>query len=67
MINAKIPRRWRENIPLLVSGPSKNGAADKIVWVAGWRIDERAKVTAETQNVVRLRWRRSATSEVKNA
>jgi tRNA(Ile)-lysidine synthetase-like protein len=67
MINAKIPRHWRGNIPLLVSGSSKKSAVDGIVWVVGWRIDERAKVTAGTRSVARLRWRRSANSEAKHA
>ncbi len=47
MINAKIPHAWRDRIPLLVS-PSH------VLWIAGWRIDERAKVTSRTQQVLAL-------------
>jgi tRNA(Ile)-lysidine synthase len=48
MINAKIPAAWRNHVPLLVN------EADQIVWVCGWRPDERARVTPDTSQVVRL-------------
>ena len=44
MINEKIPAAWRDRIPLLVTG-------DQIVWVAGWRVDERFVVTSGTDEV----------------
>jgi tRNA(Ile)-lysidine synthase len=47
MINAKIPRAWRNTIPLLVS-------PQQVLWVAGWRIDERARVTEKTTQVLVL-------------
>jgi tRNA(Ile)-lysidine synthase len=47
MINAKIPQAWRDRIPLLVS-------PKQVLWMAGWRIDERAKVTAETKRILQL-------------
>jgi tRNA(Ile)-lysidine synthase len=47
MINAKIPRAWRGKIPLLVS-PAQ------ILWIPGWRIDERAKVTDKTRRILSL-------------
>jgi tRNA(Ile)-lysidine synthase len=59
MINAKIPRRWREHIPLLVHNRSDNADGEEIAWLVGWRIDERAKVTSRTRRIVRLRWLRS--------
>jgi tRNA(Ile)-lysidine synthase len=49
MIDAKIPRQIRDQLPLAVS-PAH------IVWVAGYRIDERAKVTDLTDRVVGLRF-----------
>lgn len=52
MINAKIPAAWREHIPLLVN------EADQIVWVCGWRPDERARVTAASRAVVHLHFQR---------
>jgi tRNA(Ile)-lysidine synthase len=42
MINEKIPRAWRAALPLLV-------VDDRIVWVCGWRIDERARPTDSTR------------------
>jgi tRNA(Ile)-lysidine synthase len=51
MINEKIPAAWRDAIPLLVSG-------DCIVWVCGYRPDERARVTAATAEVLYLRFLR---------
>lgn len=49
MVDAKIPRAWRERIPLVCSG-------DHIVWVVGWRIDNRAKVTSDTTEAVHLKF-----------
>jgi tRNA(Ile)-lysidine synthase len=50
MIDARIPRAWRENIPIVKS-------PEQIIWLAGWRIDERAKVTEKTQKVLRLEFK----------
>lgn len=47
MTTAKIPRAWRDAIPLLVS-------PRQVLWLAGWRIDERAKVTEKTRQVLVL-------------
>ena len=47
MVDAHIAAGVRDWIPVVCS-PSG------IVWVAGWRIDERAKVTPDTRGVVRL-------------
>jgi tRNA(Ile)-lysidine synthetase-like protein len=44
MINEKIPASWRENIPLLVAG-------NQIVWLAGWRVDERFAVKENTRTI----------------
>ncbi len=52
MIDARIPRAWRGRIPVVTS-------PGQIIWVAGWRIDERAKVTARTKKVLRLEFRRA--------
>lgn len=51
MIDARIPRLWRHNIPVVVS-PSG------IVWLVGYRLDERVKVTSETRRVLRLEFKR---------
>ena len=49
MIDAKVPQSVRDNLPLVVS-PSH------IIWVAGYRIDERVKITNETRQVLHLRF-----------
>ena len=47
MVDAKIPRSWRDRVPLLCS-------PKHILWVVGWRIDERAKVTDRTKRALHL-------------
>lgn len=47
MIDAKIPQAWRGRVPLVCSG-------EQILWVVGWRLDERAKVSADTKRVLSL-------------
>ncbi len=49
MTNAKVPRACRDSIPLLVS-------KEHVLWIAGWRIDERAKVTERTRRVLVLKF-----------
>jgi len=51
MINLKIPRAWRDHVPLLVAG-------DEIVWVCGRRIGEEVTVGPGTRRVARLRFER---------
>jgi tRNA(Ile)-lysidine synthase len=51
MIDAKIPQAWRQQIPIVCS-PSQ------ILWVVGWRIDDRAKVTENTKQILRLKFER---------
>jgi len=48
LIDRKVPRDERDVIPLLASG-------DRVVWVAGYRIDERIKVDGRTTRLLRLR------------
>ena len=48
MIDARIPRRWRDGLPLVVS---ERG----VVCVPGWRIAHWARVTEATRRVLRLR------------
>ncbi|NLJ33833.1 MAG: tRNA lysidine(34) synthetase TilS [Firmicutes bacterium] len=47
-IDEKVPRAQRDQIPLLTSGD------DIIVWVMGWRQDERFKVTPGTEQVLQV-------------
>ena len=47
MVDAKIPRAWRDRVPLVCAG-------ERIIWVAGWRIDHRVRVTDSTRQVLCL-------------
>jgi len=51
MIDAKIPSAWRQRIPIVCS-------PKQILWVVGWRIDERVKVTDNTKQVLCLKFER---------
>ncbi len=51
MIDAKIPQAWRQRVPIVCS-------PEQIIWVVGWRIDERAKVSQKTKKVLRLKFER---------
>jgi tRNA(Ile)-lysidine synthase len=51
MIDAKIPQAWRGRIPIVCS-------PQHILWVVGWRIDDRAKVTPQTKRILRLKFER---------
>lgn len=50
MIDSKIPQAWRQRVPIVCS-------PEQIIWVAGWRIDERVKVTTDTNQFLRLEFR----------
>ncbi len=46
-IDLKVPPDTRKQTPILLKG-------DKIAWVCGYRIDERFKVTAQTEKVLKI-------------
>jgi tRNA(Ile)-lysidine synthase len=48
MLDARIPRVWRERVPLFCT-------PQQVIWIAGWRIDERVKVTRDTRQVLCLK------------
>lgn len=48
MINRKIPARLRANWPCMAT-------ADHLVWMVGYQIDTRVRVTSTTQRIVHLR------------
>jgi tRNA(Ile)-lysidine synthase len=52
MVDAKIPRSWRGRIPIVCS-------PQQIIWVVGWRIDDRGKVTEASKEILRLEFIRS--------
>ncbi len=49
MIDAKIPHAWRQRIPIVCS-------PRHILWVVGWRIDDRVKVTENTKQILCLKF-----------
>jgi tRNA(Ile)-lysidine synthase len=48
LINTKLPRPWRDHLPLLVSG-------DRLVWVVGVRTSQESSVRANTRHITELR------------
>jgi len=52
MVDSAIPRSWRSSVPIVYS-------PGQVVWIVGWRIDDRVKVTTYTQDVLRLDFHRS--------
>lgn len=53
MVDTRIPRSWRDRVPLVCS-------PEQILWVVGWRIDDRVKVTEATKKILRLEFERLA-------
>lgn len=51
-IDVKIPLEQRKRIPLLIS-------KDKLVWIVGYRIDERFRVDEDTRSILKVRIRES--------
>jgi len=51
MVDRRIPRTWRNHIPLLCT-------EEYIAWVVGWQIDERVKVTGSTDTAVKITFKR---------
>jgi tRNA(Ile)-lysidine synthase len=51
MVDAKIPRSWRDRVPLLCSPGG-------ILWVVGWRIAEWVRVTDGTKKVLHVEFER---------
>jgi len=51
MIDARIPHSWRDNIPII-------DCVDGILWVTGYRIDERVKVTDNARLVLCIKFER---------
>jgi len=54
LINLKIPRAWRDRVPLLVAG-------GEIAWVCGRRIGEEFAVGPETRRAAQLQFEREST------
>ena len=56
MVDAKIPRHWRDRIPLVVTDRG-------VAWVAGWRVAEWAKVIERKEWRLQLRLIRRSEAE----
>ncbi len=52
MIDLKIPQTWRERVPLVCRDR-------QVIWVVGYRIDDRYKVTADTKSVLKIEFTRA--------
>lgn len=52
MVDAKIPLSWRAHIPVVCS-------PQQIIWLVGYRIDHRVRVTEATKEILRLEFIRS--------
>jgi len=52
MVDAKIPLSWRGRIPIVCS-------PQQIIWVVGWRTDDRVKVTKASKEILRLEFVKS--------
>ncbi len=52
MVDAKIPLSWRDHMSLVCS-------PRQILWVVGWRIDDRVKITGTTREILHLEFIRS--------
>jgi tRNA(Ile)-lysidine synthase len=52
MVDDKIPRSWRGHIPIVCS-------PQQIIWVVGWRIDDRVKTTEASKEILRLEFIKS--------
>ena len=52
MVDVKIPRSWRSHIPIVCS-------PQQIIWIVGWRIDDRVKTTEASKEILRLEFIKS--------
>ncbi len=53
MIDAKVPKAWRQRVPIVCS-------PQHVLWVVGWRLDDRVKVTENTRRVLLLTFERTS-------
>ena len=56
MSDAKIPQSWRQRVPIIDS-------PQHVVWIVGWRIDERVKITEATKKILCLEFERTDGSD----
>ncbi len=58
MIDLKIPQSWRERVPLVCCHGQGLPAHGQIAWVAGYRIDDRYRVTDKTKRILKIEFKR---------
>ncbi len=58
MIDLKIPQGWRERIPLVCCHGQGLPTPGQCVWLVGYRIDERYKITSDTKRVLKVEFKR---------
>jgi tRNA(Ile)-lysidine synthase len=51
MIDSRIPHAWRNRIPIVFS-------QEQMIWVVGFRMDERVKITQQTDKILKIRYKR---------
>ena len=56
LTNQKVPSSNRKDIRVLLSG-------GQIVWIVGYRIDDRYKIDSQTSRVVHVKWRSKVSEE----
>lgn len=52
-VDRRIPRAWREFVPMIVDGAG-------ILWIPGFRVDQRSRITEETHRALRFELRGEA-------
>jgi tRNA(Ile)-lysidine synthase len=54
MINSRLPADMRDRVPILsvLAGQPNQMEAGQILWIVGWRLDERVKVTEQTRRIL---------------
>jgi tRNA(Ile)-lysidine synthase len=53
MLDSRIPRSWRDRIPVICN-------INQVLWIAGYRIDERVKVTPDSKQVINIQMVRTS-------
>ncbi len=59
MIDGKIPQSVRADLPLLVADGAPLVADDRILWLCGWRVDERGRTTPATRRFLRVTFKKT--------
>jgi len=56
MVDARIPSSWRDRVPIVYT-------PDQIIWVVGYRIDDRVKISKSTKKVINIIFERIEESD----